>query len=606
MSTIRSAIFLSVRNKSTRLPGKSLHEVAGQSLTAHLIDRLKLCSAADAVVLTTSTNPDDRVLCDIARDKGVGWFCGSEEDKLDRYLQAATALGLDFFVVVDGDDFLVAETYLDAIIESFKQEPADFISTEDLPFGAAGFGVRTAALAEVVAKKQTDITEVWGAYFTEDPAFTCRFLPVTEAEWRWPELRLTCDYPEDLELVRAALESVPAGEVLRFEQAIAFFRGNPAIAEANQGVKEKYEAHLQKSAPPVTAPPARSQHPWAKALVIGLGSMGKRRIRCLQALGVQEIAGFDPREDRRLEAQKNYGITPVAEVEQGLDLAPNVMIISTPPDLHHCYAVMAAERGIHFFVEAGILDEGADELMALAAQHGSLAAPSCTMRYFPGPKKVKELLASGVVGRPLSFTFHSGQHLEDWHPWENIKDFYVSNPVTGACREIVPFELMWLTDVFGPFMRVTGIRGKYGNLDVAIDDCYHVLLETEDGKTSGSLLVEVLSRPYIRRLRVICSGGSIEWDQNLKIVRWATTAAEEWETWSLDQSSAYHRECVNPEEPYIDEIEAVLTAAKGDTQYPVTFRDEAQILSWLYASETESDRITGRVGHEKLAAENPR
>ena len=39
------------------------------------------------------------------------------------------------------------------------------------------------------------------------------------------------------------------------------------------------------------------------------------------------------------------------------------------------------------------------------------------------------------------FVYHSGQYLPDWHPWESYKDFYVSNPATGARREIVPFEL---------------------------------------------------------------------------------------------------------------------------------------------------------------------
>src|SRR3546814_6666101 len=45
-----------------------------------------------------------------------------------------------------------------------------------------------------------------------------------------------------------------------------------------------------------------------KFLVIGLGSMGKRRVRNLRALGEQCVAGFDPRVDRREEAESKYGI----------------------------------------------------------------------------------------------------------------------------------------------------------------------------------------------------------------------------------------------------------------------------------------------------------
>ena len=46
-------------------------------------------------------------------------------------------------------------------------------------------------------------------------------------------------------------------------------------------------------------------------LIIGLGSMGKRRVRNLQALGYRNIIGFDMREDRRKEAKEKYGIQTV-------------------------------------------------------------------------------------------------------------------------------------------------------------------------------------------------------------------------------------------------------------------------------------------------------
>ena len=45
-----------------------------------------------------------------------------------------------------------------------------------------------------------------------------------------------------------------------------------------------------------------------KFLVVGLGSMGKRRIRCLLALNQKKVAGFDVRKDRRNEASKKYAL----------------------------------------------------------------------------------------------------------------------------------------------------------------------------------------------------------------------------------------------------------------------------------------------------------
>ena len=48
-----------------------------------------------------------------------------------------------------------------------------------------------------------------------------------------------------------------------------------------------------------------------KIIVIGLGSMGKRRIRNLLKLGYDDIIGFDPRDDRRKETRKKYKIDSV-------------------------------------------------------------------------------------------------------------------------------------------------------------------------------------------------------------------------------------------------------------------------------------------------------
>ena len=70
-----------------------------------------------------------------------------------------------------------------------------------------------------------------------------------------------------------------------------------------------------------------------KFLVIGLGSMGKRRIRCLQALGYDDITGYDTREDRRAEAKEKYGVHVLQRCDD-IDKAFDAVIVSVPPDRH--------------------------------------------------------------------------------------------------------------------------------------------------------------------------------------------------------------------------------------------------------------------------------
>ena len=86
-----------------------------------------------------------------------------------------------------------------------------------------------------------------------------------------------------------------------------------------------------------------------KFLVVGLGSMGKRRVRCLQALGYRDVYGFDSRADRRKEAEKLYSIRTFDTVEVAIkETAPHALIISVPPDAHHIFMKTAVQKRIHF------------------------------------------------------------------------------------------------------------------------------------------------------------------------------------------------------------------------------------------------------------------
>ncbi|MDP1808986.1 MAG: Gfo/Idh/MocA family oxidoreductase [Actinomycetota bacterium] len=327
-----------------------------------------------------------------------------------------------------------------------------------------------------------------------------------------------------------------------------------------------------------------------KLLIVGLGSMGKRRIRNLQTLGYDQIYGFDTQVERRDEAASKYGIRTFADFETALaQIEPTALIISTPPDLHMHYAHIAAENGIHFFTEAGVVLDGMADLKdRLKHQKKKLvAAPSCTMRYYPGPKKIKEIVDSGVIGRPLTFTYQSGQYLPDWHPWEDYRRFYVAKKETGACKEIVPFELVWLVDIFGPINEVSGMKAKLSDLEVEIDDVEHLLMRFTGGMI-GHLLVDVLARPAVRYMRLLGTEGTVVWDNDNQVVSVYTAADKTWRQHRLDAGSV-EDQYINPEEPYIEEMRDFTSAIAGTGSYSYTFAEDEAILGLLYAAERSSD-----------------
>ncbi|HEX7702936.1 MAG TPA: Gfo/Idh/MocA family oxidoreductase, partial [Kofleriaceae bacterium] len=95
----------------------------------------------------------------------------------------------------------------------------------------------------------------------------------------------------------------------------------------------------------------------------------------MKALGETDIVAFDPREDRRTEAAKLYGIATVSSLEEGFASRPDAVLVSTPPDNHLPFVKSAFEQGMHCFCEANIISDGANELHALATKKGVVAAP---------------------------------------------------------------------------------------------------------------------------------------------------------------------------------------------------------------------------------------
>lgn len=333
-----------------------------------------------------------------------------------------------------------------------------------------------------------------------------------------------------------------------------------------------------------------------KFLVIGLGSMGKRRIRNLLALGYnkENIAGFDPRKDRIKEAEK-YIFSLYDDFTKAVnELKPNIIIVSTPPNYHMEYAYYAQENDIHCFIEASVVD--ADKILKLHEKiknKNILIAPSCTMRYYPAPKKIKELINSGTIGKVLNYNYHTGQYLPDWHPWENIEDFYVSKRETGGCREIVPFEMTWLNDIFGNPKPLACVKRKLTDIPANIDDIYHCILEYPNN-IIGNLTVEVISRPKAtREFRVLGTKGEITFSGDNNTLKYITTDMNEWESVVFDQGTI-EKQYINPEEPYIDELNSFIKSTqavenKQSPSYKNTLLDDYNVLRILYELEKISE-----------------
>lgn len=326
-----------------------------------------------------------------------------------------------------------------------------------------------------------------------------------------------------------------------------------------------------------------------KFLVIGLGSMGKRRIRNLQFLEYKEIIGYDIRRDRREEVENIYKIETIDNIDNIIDFDFTALIISVPPDIHHLYMQIAVKHNIPCFVEASVVDYEFEELIALSKSKNLFIGPSSTMYFHPAVKQINTIIKDKVIGVPTSLAYHSGQYLPDWHIYENVEDFYVSQKETGGAREIVPFELTWITKIFGYPVSVLGIVKKTIEIKGAelIDDTYLSILEYEN--FTLTLTVDVTSRIATRKLLINGSEGQVTWDWNNSFIEVYTPQEGfykiDFEMFKAEEG--YNKNIT--EQMYIDEISCFIDGLENNDIYVNTLKKDHEVLKILYAIEESSN-----------------
>lgn len=246
-------------------------------------------------------------------------------------------------------------------------------------------------------------------------------------------------------------------------------------------------------------------------LVIGLGSMGKRRIRLLKRFAqIKKIIGVDSREDRREEVQTAFSCDVYGSIEDACEAHSQIecAFVCTSPLSHSKIIHEVLQRGMHVFTEINLVSDGYEENMALAQQKSKVLFLSSTFLYREEIRFIRNKLAGKTN---LNYVYHIGQYLPDWHPWENYKDFFVGDKRTNGCREIMAIELPWLLGTFGKVRSCHVTSGNMSELKILYRDNYFIMLEHDSGN-KGILIVDVVSPKAVRNLEVYGENLYFAWD----------------------------------------------------------------------------------------------
>lgn len=244
-------------------------------------------------------------------------------------------------------------------------------------------------------------------------------------------------------------------------------------------------------------------------LVVGLGSMGKRRIRLIQEMYPEYvIVGVDGREDRRNEAKKLFNIECVDSIS-GVDSKYNInaAFVCTSPLSHNVIIRECLKNKWNVFTEINLVADGYEDNMKLAKENNCVLFLSSTFFYREEICYIRNRIDKGSK---WNYIYHIGQYLSDWHPWENYKDFFVGDERTNGCREIMAIEMPWLTKTFGDIEDVHVIADKMSNLKICYSDNYMIQLQHTNGN-KGTLVIDVVSPVAVRKLDVYKENEYFQW-----------------------------------------------------------------------------------------------
>jgi spore coat polysaccharide biosynthesis protein SpsF len=229
---MKTAILITARLKSTRLPMKVLKPIQGRPMISHMIDRLKLARNPGEIIICTSTE-------EIAEQESVGCYRGNPDDVLLRLTRAAEEFSVDTVVNCTADNPFVDPEYIDRLVDFHHALGYDYSCCRGLPLGTFSYVISYPAMLRACEIKQENDTEVWGGYFTQTGLFAWDEMPV-DPEVNWPQLRLTVDTPEDFELITRIFDELyTPGLVFSLEDIVELCRCKPELVAINAGIEQK-------------------------------------------------------------------------------------------------------------------------------------------------------------------------------------------------------------------------------------------------------------------------------------------------------------------------------------------------------------------------------
>ena len=223
------------RMGSTRLPNKVMKPIGGVPMIELLLARLSRAKELDQIVVASSVDECNQPLVEHVRNLGYACEQGSENDVLDRYVQAARAHHADIVVRITGDCPLVEPALVDECVHRFKASGADYLSNTNPPSYPDGLDIEVCTLhALEKASRETDKSfdrEHVTPYLRESGRFKTASMKNSRD---LSALRWTVDEPADFAVIEKVFQHFHPRTDFTWSEVLTLQHHCPEIFSINQ------------------------------------------------------------------------------------------------------------------------------------------------------------------------------------------------------------------------------------------------------------------------------------------------------------------------------------------------------------------------------------
>jgi predicted dehydrogenase len=264
-------------------------------------------------------------------------------------------------------------------------------------------------------------------------------------------------------------------------------------------------------------------------LIIGVGSIGHRHLRCFLQTGRVRAAICEVNRALADPLAAQYGVERVySSLDEALAQHFAAAVIAAPAHLHVPMATRLAEAGVHLLIEKPLSTtlDGIDQLCRTVDRHGVVAVVAYVYHAHPVLRAMKQALDTGRFGRPVQVVATCGQHFPTYRP--AYREIYYRDRATGggAIQDALTHVVNAAEWLVGPVDRVLADAAHQVLEGVTVEDTVHLL--TRHGSVLGCYSLNQHQAPNELTLTVICQRGTVRFEGHRLRWRWMVQPDEPW------------------------------------------------------------------------------